>query len=332
MPERERPNRNSRKMNLRQTEIAGTNLLAVLGPTASGKSDLAIRLAALLDGEIISADSMQIYRGLDIGTAKPPQDILRNPRHHLVDTLDISERLDVFAYKTAAEQTIADISSRGKLPILSGGTGLYARAVIYGLDQVPSDRELRQKLEDEFAGEDGTVRLRTKMETEDVEDLRRWYDNPRRLIRSYEVFLLTGKPLAQFQKLWADAEPRYNTLSLRLEWDREILKKRISERTVRMLDSGWIEEARVMIGKGLLTSPTARQSLGYDVIGEYLAGQISRKEMEDRIINETWHYARRQMTWFRNKHPEAVSVQMPADAAEIAGLASEFFGAGTAGN
>lgn len=283
-----------------------------MGPTASGKSSLALELARKTGGEIVSADSMQLYKGLDIGVAKPSPSEASEVPHHLLNLLDIHERADLFSVVGLAEKAIADIRSRGRVPIIVGGTGLYMRSLIYGLDPMPSDPELRRELDGLYGSEEGFQKLKLRMKDEDPADLERWHSHQRKLIRSLEVFLLTGTPMRDLQKAWPAAKPREDMLCFKLAWEREELKRRIASRCDAMLAAGWIEEARTMIAKGLLETPTARQALGYSLIAEHLAGRLDLKSLSEAIKTATWQFARRQTTWFRNQHPEALEIKMPS--------------------
>lgn len=289
----------------------------IMGPTASGKSALALELAEQLNGEIVSADSMQIYRGLDIGTAKPTPEERRRIPHHLIDIADISEKYDVYRFVKEAEECIRDIRSRGKLPVVAGGTGLYLRALLYGLDPMPADPALRAQLDREFDREECHDALCALMAKEDPEDLARFGSNRRKLIRAREVFLLSGQPMARLQERWKQAPPRSDAVSFVLVREPAELRQRIVRRCREMLESGWIEEAEHFLRGGLTDAPTAWQVLGYKEIAAYLSGRLAREELPDRIATVTWQFARRQNTWFRTQHPEAVRIPMPADAAAI---------------
>lgn len=292
----------------------------IMGPTASGKSALALELARRYNGEIISADSMQVYRGLDLGTAKPAPEERREIPHHLIDILEIGERADLFTFRDRAEELIADIRSRGRLPILAGGTGLYLRAVVYGLDNMPADTGLRKKLNEEFDHEPGFEKLKAVMREKAPDDFEKWHQHRRRLLRAYEVFLLTGKSFTSLQKTWKSAGPRKDAAQFVLQWDRGLLKQRIRERCIQMLNSGWIEETERLAKQGLFSAPTAWQALGYPLIGEYLEGRIPGTELAERISTATWQFARRQLTWFRGQHKEAFSIEMPQPAEKAAEL------------
>ncbi len=287
-------------------------IIVLCGSTASGKSEVSLKLALEFGGEIISADSMQIYKGLDIGTAKPSSDERRTVPHHLIDVLDMSEPLNVYKFVELAENAISDIRSRGKIPFLVGGSGMYIRALLYGLDPLPGDDGLRKLLELEFGSPQDFDKLRKVMKSLDPTSFSRWKDNQRKLLRAMEVKKLTGKSILELQKTWA-GKMKYDTVSLFLLWERGKLKKRIEERTDAMLKKGWIKEAEKMIGKGLFNTPTARQSLGYSIIGSFLGGEIDFSTMRQKIITATWQFARRQETWFKNKYTEAETVPMPVD-------------------
>jgi len=295
---------------------AGSKVLVIMGPTASGKTALALAAAQRFDGEIVSADSMQVYRGLDLGTAKPTPEERRRVPHHLIDILDLHESLDVFAFVRRADDAIASIRARGRLPIVAGGTGFYLKALLYGLDPMPADAALRRDLDRRFDHPAGHEELKTIMQRDDPEDFTRWQQHRRKLIRAYEVFLLTGKSITALQTL-QQPQLRFPVAAFRLDWDREVLKTRIAERTAAMLQSGWIDEARRLLDAGLLNSPTAHQAIGYPIIADYLAGILDRTELETRIAAVTWQFARRQLTWFRHQHPEAVPVALPAPEADV---------------
>lgn len=283
-----------------------------MAPTASGKSELALNICEHVQGEVVTADSMQVYKGLDIGTAKPTIEEQHRIPHHLIDVLDISEPLDVYRYVALAEQALKDIQGRGRIPVLAGGTGMYIRALLYGLDPLPADLELRRELDRLYDHKDGFEKLKERMEKEDPVDFEKWREHPRKLIRALEVFILTGKPITELQKIWkANQKLRFPAKVFYLKWDRRVLRERIEARTTVMLDEGWIEETRRMIERGLLESPTAHQALGYKLIARYISGELSRETLETLIATATWQLARRQITWFEKQHPEATTVDMP---------------------
>ena len=300
--------------------LKSMKLIIITGPTASGKSEISLEIARRFSGEIISADSMQLYKGLDIGTAKPSKQEREIVPHHLIDLFEISERLDVFRYVDLADRAICEIRSRGHIPVIAGGTGMYIRALLYGLDPLPSNPELRTKLDAEFDSESGFEKLKELMAAKDPGDFQRWKQHRRKLIRALEVFEITGKSITELQKTWKENPTlRYAVFARTMSWDRETLKRRIEIRTDKMLRSGWIEEAAEMIKQGLLHSPTAHQALGYKIIAEYLTGGIDYETMRARIITSTWQYARRQITWFKNQQQESIPINMPADLEKLIG-------------
>ena len=288
----------------------------IMGATASGKTALAIEIARKLSGEIISADSMQVYRGLDIGTAKPTPEERREIAHHLIDIAEMKEKYDVFRFVDEAEKCLNSIRSRGHLPIVAGGSGLYLRALLYGLDPMPSDPGLRTEIDRQFDNDEHYPELCRIMGEKDPEDLFRFASNRRKLLRAWEVFQLSGQPMVRLQERWKKAPARPDARSFVLVWEPTVLKQRIKDRCFAMLKAGWIEEAEHFLHAGLNRAPTAWQALGYREIAAYLAGTINRSDLPERIATATWQFARRQNTWFRTQHPEAVRIPMPSPAAE----------------
>ena len=283
-----------------------SKLLVIMGPTASGKSGLALKAAQMYGGEIISADSMQLYRGLEIGTAQPSDEERASVPHHLVGIWDINMRADVFTFQTLADAAIADVRNRNKLAIVAGGTGLYLKNLLYGLDDMPGDRELRKKLDDKFDAPEKEDALKEKMAELDPDALEKFKLCRRRLIRALEVKMLTGKSILELQ---SQSEPklRYSDIcAIKLEVEPEELAKKIAIRARQMLETGWIDEAKKAIDNGLLNTPTAHQALGYKTIAEYLENKFSYETLYEKLCAATRQYARRQRTWFRHQHPEAV--------------------------
>ena len=281
-------------------------ILVIMGPTASGKSSLALEAAKLYHGEIVSADSMQLYKGLEIGTAQPTITERACVPHHLVGIWNISERADVFTFQTLADSAISDIRSRGKLAVVAGGTGLYLKNLLYGLDDMPGDRELRKELDVLYDAPEKEEALKIRMAELDPEALAKFQLCRRRLIRALEVKLLTGKSILELQ---SNSTPklRYpNICAIKLDVAPDELAEKIAVRAKQMLDCGWIEEAQKAINSGLLQTPTAHQALGYKIIAEYLDGKISKDKLYEKICAATRQYARRQRTWFRHQHPEAI--------------------------
>ena len=281
-----------------------TRVVVIMGPTASGKSALALKWAQQRGGEIVSIDSMQVYRGLEIGTAQPTAEERKLVPHHLVGFMDIHERVEVFSFCARAAAAIADIAARGKLPILAGGTGLYLRSLLYGLDDLPNDPELRAELDREYDSDAGEAALRERMRELDPAALEKLSKCRRRLIRALEVRLITGRSLLELQGT-LKPKLRYEAEAWRLDPPTGVLKDKIARRAHLMLESGWIDEAKRALDAGLLSTPTAHQALGYRLIAGYLKGVCDRDELEKRIVTATWQFARRQRTWFRHQHPEA---------------------------
>lgn len=284
-------------------------LLAIMGPTASGKTAISLKVADVLPVEIISADSMQFYKELNVGVAKPTDEELHKVPHHLLNICSIKERVHVYTFVEMAEKIQFEIRSRGNIPLLVGGSGLYIRSFFYGLDPLPADTELRKKLDLEFDSPAGFDKLKEIMQKVNPTDYIRWKQHLRKLIRAYEVFLLTGCSISELQKSWKGTL-KFPVNSVFLQHDRQILRERIAIRSDEMLKNGWIEETSELIENGFLDSPTANQAIGYKIIANFLNGEINQDAMRTKIINSTRQYARRQESWFRNKHPEAVTVLM----------------------
>lgn len=282
--------------------------VVLLGPTCAWKSEAAERLAAELSAEIISCDSMQIYRGLDIGTAKPDAASRRRFAYHLVDCLDINEPYDANRFVTRAQDALAAIHGRGNRAVMVGGTGLYARALIYGFELLPASPELFAELTARCEQPGGREELLAQIEAAAASPAaihEEVYRNPRRLVRACEVLALTGRLPWELQK--KRNAPGANFRQLCVIPDFAMLKERIRRRTVLMLERGWVEEASRLAAAGLMETPTARQALGYREIIDCLAGKIPGGVgvLPELLANRTIQYARRQLTWFRHQHPGA---------------------------
>ena len=276
-------------------------VLVICGPTASGKSSLAIRESAARGGEVVSADSMQLYCDLPVGTAQVTESERAGIPHHLVGIYPLEARAEVFSYQKMADEVISDIISRGKLPVICGGTGMYIRALICGLDDLPADRELRTELDARYDSDDAQEELFVRMAELDPAALEKYKSCRRRLLRALEVRLISGKSILELQK--NSAARRYDAEVILLDPPADKLKEAIRRRAEMMLDSGWLEEAEEAIKRGLFETPTAHQAIGYRQIAEYLAGKSSRQELVEKISTVTWQYARRQRTWFRHQEP-----------------------------
>lgn len=270
-------------------------LLLLAGPTASGKSEVALVLAEKLSGEIVSVDSMQVYRGLDIGTDKPSAGARARVPHHLIDVAELTEPFDAAKFVALARRAVAEIQSRRRVPILCGGTGLYFRAFLAGLGEAPPpDPKLRAELEATPLEE----LLRELHERDPATFERIDRRNPRRVVRAVEVIRLTGKPFSAQRADWTESpdEPMYV-----LRRAPEDLRARIHARVERMFAAGLVEETRRLLVRGLEQNRAAMQALGYRQVVEHLRGQRSLADTIELVKTRTWQFARRQLTWFRRQ-------------------------------
>ncbi|OHF36635.1 tRNA (adenosine(37)-N6)-dimethylallyltransferase MiaA [Corynebacterium sp. HMSC074A01] len=275
--------------------------IAVVGPTASGKSDLGIALAQRLGGEVVNVDSMQLYQGMDIGTAKLAPDERGGIPHHLLDIWPVTKTASVAEYQALAVDTVEALIARGKVPILVGGSMLYAQSLLDAWTFPPTDPTVRQKYEDRRQ-EIGTDALHAELAAVDPEAARIIEDkDPRRTVRALEVIELTGKPFQASQPP-KDAPPRWGTRILGLRTNAEWLNPRIALRAERMFALGLIEEVETLVGKGLDRNSTAGRAIGYAQVLDMLAGTLTREEAEDKTITGTRRYVRRQRSWFNRDH------------------------------
>jgi tRNA dimethylallyltransferase len=269
-------------------------VVAVVGPTGSGKSDLGVALAQRLGGEVINADALQFYRGMDIGTAKLPEHERGGIEHHLLDVLDVTEEASVAAYQENARRTIDDIRSRGHVPVLVGGSGLYVRAALDRLEFPPTDPEVRARLEADIV-RDGTIAFRERLRAVDSVSAER-IDDDRRLIRALEVFEISGRPFSAFMPKREYHQP---TVQIGLGVDREVLRERLAERVHAMVRAGLGQEVERLAAAGLRDGRTASRALGYAQFLRVLDGTLTEAEAIDDTIAATRRFARRQLTWFR---------------------------------
>jgi tRNA dimethylallyltransferase len=279
------------------------NLLILLGPTGVGKTNISIKLDHKIAGiEIISADSMQIYKYMDIGTAKPNKSILSTIKHHMIDIIEPSINFDVIQYSKLAAKIISDVFKRGKIPILAGGSGLYISSIINPLFSGPArDMEYRETLEEE-AKLHGNKYLHEKLSKIDPVSASKIKPNDlRRIIRALEVYKSTGKPISYLQNKSSDSSAKFNYQIIGFKRNRENLYQRINLRVDKMIKDGLIEEVKMLREMGYREDLNSMQSLGYKQINKYLDGEYSKEEAIDLIKIETRHYAKRQMTWFKNK-------------------------------
>lgn len=286
------------------------------GPTAAGKSAVALELAERIGGEIISVDSMQVYCGLDIGTAKPSPSELRRVRHHLIDILDLNQSFDAAAFARLSSDAVAEIQSRGRVPIFCGGTGLYFQAYLHGLGPAPpADPALRAELETAPISE-----LLAELEKTDLQTFERIdRKNPRRVVRAIEVIRLTGKPFSDQRAGWPQVAPETQRRFIGLTRSPGQLHARIERRVDDMFAQGLVAETRALMERGLEQNRTAMQALGYRQVVEHLRGQRGLPETIELVKIRTRQFAKRQLTWFRRKmRLEWVSLdgRTPADAAQ----------------
>ena len=276
------------------------------GPTASGKSKLAVELAKKVNGEIISADSMQIYKEMNIGTAKVNKEEMQGVQHYLVDFVSPDERYSVSNFKKDAEGAIEELLAKGKTPIVVGGTGLYIDSLIYGIEfqDEEVDLEYREKL-NKIADEEGLENLHKMAQKIDPEAMKKISINDRkRIIRVLEIYHKTGKTKTEQELQSRKNEVKYEYKVFAITMDREKLYERIEKRVDFMIEQGLIEEVKQILEK-YHTFPTAMQGLGYKEVVEYLEGSCTKEEMIEKIKKETRHYAKRQLTWFR-KNKETI--------------------------
>ena len=293
-----------------EAEVGGF-IAAIVGPTAAGKTALALELAERIPLEVISCDSQAVYRGMDVGTAKPTPEERGGVPHHLIDVVDVGEDFSVARYLELADAAIAEVRARGNLPLLVGGTGLYLRSLLFGIvDAPPKDEALRARLEAE-----GGEALHRRLSRLDPDAAARIPPGDLvRLVRALEVYELTGKTITQHHRAH-ERKPRYRALVLGVTPEREELYRRVNERALRMIEEGLFEEA-----ERLAARPASRRHLenciGYAEALEILEGRLSREEAIARIQQAQRRYAKRQLTWFRKM--EVRWLPWPPDPAEAA--------------
>ena len=288
-------------------------VIVICGPTASGKTALSILLAQQIKGEIVSADSMQIYLDMNIGSAKPTEEEKQGIPHYLLDFVSPEQRYSVADYKNDAIAAIQTILQKGKTPIVVGGTGLYIDALIYGIDypEVKLDSHYRQKLEEqvEQEGLEAFYKRAVEIDPEAMKTISK--NDKKRILRILEIYHETGKNKTEQERESRKHEVPYDYHVYALTMDRQVLYERINKRVDQMIEQGLIEEVR-NIQEKYHTFPTAMQALGYKEIKEYLEGTITKEEAIEKVKQETRHYAKRQLTWFRkNKQTIWLDAQQP---------------------
>ena len=275
-------------------------VVAIAGPTATGKTEAAVAICAALGGEVLSMDSMQIYRCMDIGTAKPTGTEMRKIPHHLLSFVEPDTSYTVAEYQRDAGQALTDVLARGKLPVFAGGTGLYLHAISHPLTfgEAGGESEIRRQLQQEAEEPGGPERLLARLERVDPISAGRLHiNNTRRVIRALEVFALTGTPLSA-KNDW-EAEPEQDFLIFALNWPRDVLYQRINDRVERMLQSGLLEEVRSLLQSGVPRDAQSLKAIGYKEIIALLDGLCTQTEAVEAVKQNSRRYAKRQLTWLR---------------------------------
>ncbi len=282
-------------------------VIVIVGPTASGKTALSIELAKKINGEIVSCDSMQIYKDMNIGSAKPTNEEMQGIKHYLIDVVRPDKRFSVAEYKKQAEIAIEDIISKGKTPIVIGGTGLYADSLIYGIDypEIVFDEEYRNSLEEKAKTNEGLKELYNMAKKIDEKAIAKISENDRkRIIRILEIYQQTGKTKTELEIESRKNDVKYDYKVFAINMDRNILYDRINKRVDLMIENGLIDEVKSLLKK-YKDFPTAMQGLGYKEVVQYLNNELTKDEMIEKIKQETRRYAKRQLTWFR-KNKETI--------------------------
>ncbi len=272
-------------------------IVAVVGATASGKTGLSLDLAERLGGEIVNTDAMQVYRGMDIGTAKLPAGRRRGIPHHLLDTLSVRDPATVAEFQAWARAEIEEIRGRDRVPVLVGGSALYTRAILDRFEFPGTDEAVRRRLEEQLAAE-GPAALHERLRAVDPEAASRiLVENGRRIVRALEVVEITGRPFAASLPTLEYADPR--TVQVGVDIDRRTLDERIAERVDAMFEAGFVDEVERLLAQGLAEGRTAGRAIGYREVAAYLAGDVSLAEARERTVIATRRFSRRQDSWFR---------------------------------
>lgn len=279
-------------------------VIVICGPTASGKTSLSIELAKRIGGEIVSCDSMQIYKYMDIGSAKPTKEEMQGVPHYLIDCVMPDERYNVARYKQEAEDAIKQILQKGKTPIVVGGTGLYLNSLIYGIEypEIDLDVTYRKQLEDRVnkEGLESLYQEAQKIDPKACESISP--KDQKRVLRILEIYHATGKTKTQQEIESRKGGIQYDYRVFALDWPREELYERVNQRVDQMLEQGLVKEVEELIQK-FSNTPTAMQAIGYKEIRNYLEGNMTLEESVEKIKQETRRYAKRQLTWFRKIKP-----------------------------
>ncbi len=279
-------------------------LIILTGPTAVGKTALSIKLAKAVNGEIISADSMQVYKGMDIGSAKIMPEEMEGVKHHLIDVLEPSEEFNIVKFQELSKQALEEIYAQGKVPIIAGGTGFYIQSVLYDIDfeTNENDREYRTWLETIATKEGGVQILYAMLKEKDPKSANIIHENNvKRVIRALEFFEETGTPISEHNEEQREKESPYNFCYFVLNDDREKLYSNIDRRVDIMFETGLVEEVKKLHFKGYTKNMVSMQGLGYKEVLDYLNGEISLERAAYLIKRDTRHFAKRQLTWFRRE-------------------------------
>ena len=275
-------------------------MVVVCGPTGIGKTAAAIDIALRFNGEIVGADAMQVYRRMEIGTAKPTAKEQALVRHHLIDVVDPDEPFDASRYCQLARQTVADLHSRKILPVVTGGTGLYIKALLYGVFQAqPPDPQVRRRLQNEVE-QSGSEAMHRRLAEIDPEAARRIHPNDTfRIVRALETLEVTGETITAHQKRHRFQDSPYQAFKIGLHMDRKVLYERINTRVDAMLQAGFKEEVQGLLAAGFRSELKSMQSLGYRHMVAFINGQVNWEETVRTMKRDHRHYAKRQLTWFR---------------------------------
>lgn len=296
-------------------EVDRPRVIVICGPTAAGKTAVGIEVARALGGEIVSADSMQVYRHMDIGTAKPTAEEQAAVRHHLIDVVEPDEPFDAAAYMAGGRRALADLRQRDRVPVVVGGTGLYIKALLHGLFQADArDPDVRARLRAE-AEALGTAALHARLAQHDPPTAARLHPNDAlRILRALEVLTVTGRPISELQREHRFGDAPFQALKVGLALDREALYRRIDRRVEAMLAAGLEDEVRTLLSRGYGPQLKPMQSIGYSHLTAYIAGRVSLAECLRTLQRDTRRFAKRQLTWFR-ADPEVVwmAPDRPAD-------------------
>ncbi|GAB4296319.1 MAG: tRNA (adenosine(37)-N6)-dimethylallyltransferase MiaA [Myxococcota bacterium] len=300
------------------------SIVIISGPTASGKTWLAIELCKRLSGEVVNADSVQVFRGFDIGSAKPRPEEMAEVRHHLIDILSPEEKMDADLFRRLADEAIEDIVSRGKIPFVVGGTGFYIKSLLFGLMPSPkADPEVRRRINAE-GEKSGWQELHRRLATIDSAAAAKIAKNDRqRIQRALEFYEITGMPISTAQDKHKFRVRRYRYLHLALNPPRELLNKKIEARADEMIKKGLIEEVKALLEAGISIDAQPMRSHGYSHAIRYLNGELEFEKFLSELKRDHRRYAKRQLTWL-NKQPDVVFLSFPINLQEIQSITTDF--------